>query len=290
MTGAAGVARWRRTSECRLCGNAALTPVLDLGRTPLANSLLGPDSRAPAPTYPLTLVRCRACALVQIGEIVDAEDLFSEYVYFSSFSDTMLRHSRALVDHLVAAEGLGESSLAVEVASNDGYLLQYFGAHRVPVLGIEPAANIARVAESEKGIPTVARFFGSALADELVRGGTKASVLIGNNVLAHVPDLNDFARGVGTLLSDHGVAVFEFPYLKDMLDGIEFDTIYHEHQCYFSLSAVSALFERHALAVVDVERIPIHGGSLRTYLAHRGAPGRRRRRFPRCAAKSKRGV
>ena len=259
----------RVVDTCRACGAAPLEPVLALGQTPLANSLL-PPAGGTAPTYPLDLARCAQCSLVQLGQIVAPDVLFSDYVYFSSNSDTMLRHAEAMVEALSRQENLDARSLAVEVASNDGYLLQYFQRRGVPVLGIEPAANIARYAQQEKGIPTVAEFFGRQTAQQLAADGRCADVLIGNNVLAHVPDLNDFIAGVATLLKPSGRGVFEVPYVHDMLEQVEFDTIYHEHQCYFSLTALQHAFGRHALEVVDVERVPIHGGSLRVSVAPRG--------------------
>jgi SAM-dependent methyltransferase len=256
-------------SGCRVCGAQPLRHVLSLGETPLANSLL-PASGGELPNYPLNLVRCATCGLVQLREIVAPEALFSDYVYFSSNSDTMLRHSEELADALVRREDLGPADLVVELASNDGYLLQYFKERGVPVLGIEPAANIARFAETEKGIPTLPVFFGQEVALDLARQGKCADVIIGNNVLAHVPDLNSFVRGVARLLKSSGVAVFEVPYLKDMLDKVEFDTIYHEHQCYYSLTALRYLFAQHQLELIDVERLAIHGGSVRVSVAPAG--------------------
>jgi SAM-dependent methyltransferase len=255
---------------CRACQSSGLVTILSLGQTPLANSLLAETDPLPPPLYPLDLVRCPRCGLVQIAQVVAPTRLFSDYVYFSSTSDTMLRHAEALVAHLLRAESLGPDSLVVEIASNDGYLLQYVKRAGVPVLGIEPAANIARYAEAEKGIPTLAEFFGRDVAMRLADQGRRADAILGNNVLAHVPDLNGFVAGVATLLKPSGVAVFEVPYLGDMLQKIEFDTIYHEHQCYYSLTALGHLFERHGLSLVDVERLPIHGGSLRVSLAPRG--------------------
>jgi SAM-dependent methyltransferase len=255
-------------SNCRSCGDSALSDVLSLGRTPLANSLLSAED-GESPTYPLDLVRCTMCSLVQLKQIVDPDALFSDYVYFSSNSETMLRHAEAMVDQLARQESLCSRSLVVEVASNDGYLLQYVKQRGVPVLGIEPAANIARVAEAEKGIPTLVRFFGQKLGCELAERNQVADVIIGNNVLAHVPDLNDFIGGVAVLLKSSGVAVFEVPYVHDMLQQVEFDTIYHEHQCYFSLTALQHAFNRHGLELVDVERVAIHGGSLRVSVAPR---------------------
>ncbi len=259
-----------RTFRCWSCGGAELTPVLDLGHTPLANSLVRPEDAAQRdPVFPLALAFCQGCSLVQITESVPPEQLFREYLYFSSFSDTMLRHSRALVERLVRDRGLTGDHLVVEVASNDGYLLQFYRDAGVKVLGVEPARNIAKVAE-EKGIPTLSEFFGDALAARLRAEGRRASVMHANNVLAHVPDLNGFVRGFKTLLADDGVAIFEAPYVRDMIEGLEFDTIYHEHLCYYSLTALDALFRRNGLAVVRVERVPIHGGSLRVFVSHEG--------------------
>jgi len=260
-----------RETACRSCGYADLTTVLSLGETPLANSLLTAEQLdRPEPLYPLDLVFCPRCTLVQITETVPPEQLFRDYLYFSSFSDTMLRHAQELVGQLIDARHLGASSLAVEIASNDGYLLQYYRDAGVPVLGIEPARNIARVAE-ERGIPTVADFFGVEVAQGLVREGRRAGVLHANNVLAHVANLNSVVAGIAALLKPDGVAVIETPYVKDLIDHTEFDTIYHEHLCYYSLTALDRLFQRHGLAIVDVERLPIHGGSLRVFAGHDGA-------------------
>jgi SAM-dependent methyltransferase len=253
-------------TTCRSCGSSALQPVLALGETPLANSLL-PATGGELPTYPLDLMRCTRCCLVQLAQIISPDTLFSDYVYFSSNSETMLRHAEQLAGTVVEQERLGPRQLVVELASNDGYLLQYFKQRGVPVLGIEPAANIALVAERENGIPTRAVFFGRAVAEDLVNEGIRADVILGNNVLAHVPDLNGFVAGVAALLKPSGVAIFEFPYLHDMLEKVEFDTIYHEHQCYFSLTALEQLFRRHQLELVDVAHVAIHGGSVRLSVA-----------------------
>lgn len=256
---------------CRSCGWTGLAEILSLGSTPLANALLVAEQlEQPEPVFPLDLAFCPRCALVQITETVPPEQLFREYLYFSSFSDTMLRHADELTGRLMRARGLGAGSLVVEVASNDGYLLQYYRRAGVPVLGIEPARNVARVAE-ERGIPTVAEFFDEALAEQLRTEGRRADVIHAHNVMAHVADLNGFVRGVQTLLADDGVAVIEAPYVKEMIDGREFDTIYHEHLCYFSLTTVDRLFRRHGLMVQDVERVAIHGGSLRLFAAQLAA-------------------
>lgn len=254
------------TPVCRSCGCAPLAPVLSLGKTPLANALRDAhELSAPEPTFPLDLAVCPHCSLVQITEEVPPDDLFRDYVYFSSFSETMLRHATELAQELIRDEKLHTHSLVVEAASNDGYLLKNYAAAGVPVLGIEPARNVARVAIEQHGIPTREDFFGRESAAQLVSEGLRADVFHAHNVLAHVPDLNGFVAGIRTLLKPTGVAVIEAPYVKDMLDHCEFDTIYHEHLCYFSLTALDKCFRRHGLVIRDVARVPIHGGSLRLY-------------------------
>ena len=248
---------------CRSCSATGLIPILNLGETPLANALLAEEQLTEMEeTYPLELVLCPACALVQITETVPPEKLFREYLYFSSFSDTMLRHAESLATELIESRSLGPNSLVMEVASNDGYLLQYYKQRNVPVLGIEPATNVARVARDERGVPTISEFFGAALAEKLVAKGQQADVIHANNVLAHVADLNGFVHGLHSLLKENGIAVIEVPYVKDMIDRTEFDTIYHEHLCYFSLTALDRLFDRHGLMIQDVTRLAIHGGTL----------------------------
>jgi SAM-dependent methyltransferase len=252
---------------CHSCRQPGRRLILSLGRMPLANALLTADQLGqPEPRFPLDLVFCSHCALVQITEIVPPERLFSEYLYFSSFSDTVLQSARELVESLISARRLNPESRIVEIASNDGYLLQYYVKAGIPALGIEPAANIAKVAQ-ERGIPTRCEFFGADAARQLAEAGTRADIVHANNVLAHAADLNGFAEGIRTLLKPDGLALIEVPYVKDMMDRCEFDTIYHEHLCYFSLTALAALFQRHGLAMADVRRIPIHGGSLRLFLA-----------------------
>jgi SAM-dependent methyltransferase len=260
------------TAVCRSCGRGPLTTVLDLGRTPLANALLTEEQLGgPEETYPLVLAFCPGCALAQITETVPPERLFRDYLYFSSYSDTMLDHARRVSEKLRRERGLGPESLVVEVASNDGYLLQYYKEAGVPVLGIEPAQNVARVAREERGVPTLCDFFGAGLAERLAAEGRRADVIHANNVLAHIADLNGAVRGFAALLKEDGVAVVEVPYVKEMIDHCEFDTIYHEHLCYFSLTALDNLFRRHGLAIRDVERLPIHGGTLRVYASRGGA-------------------
>lgn len=257
-------------AQCRSCGQGGLKEILSLGRTPLANALLQESDLAqPEATYPLDLAWCPHCALVQITETVSPEVLFREYAYFSSFSETMLRHAEELAGELRQRLKLNSDSLVIEAASNDGYQLQYYQRAGVNVLGIEPARNIAAVAR-QRGIPTVAEFFGRECAQQLVAEGRRADVFHAHNVLAHVPDLNGFVAGIATVLQPAGVAVIEAPYAKDLFDHVEFDTIYHEHLCYFSLTALERLFQRHGLQIVDVRRVAIHGGSLQVHLARAG--------------------
>ena len=259
--------------QCRSCGQADLRQVLDLGRVPLANALLTSEQlNEPEDRFPLELYFCPQCALVQIGETVPPERLFRDYAYASSFSDTMVEHARTLVEALIARRGLGPASLVIEVASNDGYLLQFYKQAGIPVLGIEPAANIAELAVKAKGIPTLVEFFDEQLAERLAAEGKLADVIHAHNVFAHVPDPNRFAGGIKRLLKPDGVAVVEAPYVGDLIAKLEFDTIYHEHFSYYSVSAVEALCRRHGLVVADVELVPIHGGSLRLFIAHAGQP------------------
>lgn len=250
---------------CRACGAGALTPILSLGDTPLANALLTREQLdLPERKYPLDLVLCTACSLVQITTTVPGEEMFGEYLYFSSFSDTMLRHAKALAERVVAERKLGREHRVVEVASNDGYLLQFYKQAGVEVLGVEPARNIASVAV-EKGIPTVCEFFGADVAARLASEGTRADVIHAHNVLAHVADLNGVVRGFATLLAEGGVVIVEAPYVKELIDHTEFDTIYHEHLCYFSLTALDSLFRRQGLTIMNVEEVAIHGGTLRIF-------------------------
>jgi SAM-dependent methyltransferase len=259
--------------RCISCNSERLAPILSLGNTPLANALLTEQQlSAEEPRFPLDLTLCEACSLVQITEIVPPQKLFSEYAYFSSFSDTIVAAAKSLAARLVRERKLGPQSLVVELASNDGYLLQHYLSAGIPVLGVEPAANIARVA-NERGVRTRNEFFGSDYARRLVQEGMSADVLHANNVLAHVADLNGFVAGIAAILKPHGVAVIEVPYLRDLIEKCEFDTIYHEHLCYYSVSALTPLLARHDLVLTDIERIPVHGGSLRLFAGKSGAPG-----------------
>jgi SAM-dependent methyltransferase len=255
----------RQRIACRSCGYQELQSFLSLGWTPLANALLTEDQLGDREeTFPLELVFCSRCTLVQLTESISPEKLFREYVYLSSFSETMLHHAETISSALIGSKHLGAQSLVVEVASNDGYLLQYYQSAGVPVLGIEPATNIARVAE-QRGIPTINDFFGETLAARLVNEGHQADVIHANNVLAHVPDLNGFVRGLRQLLKPDGVAVVEVPYVYEMITHCEFDTVYHEHLSYFSLTALNELFTRNGLTIQRVDKLAIHGGTLRLY-------------------------
>ncbi len=239
---------------------------------PLANALLTKEQlEMREPTYPLDLAFCTNCALVQITETVPPESLFREYLYFSSFSDTMLQHANNLSARLIGEMGLNENSLVVEIGSNDGYLLQYYQRAGIPVMGVDPAKNVARVAEEKRRIPTLPEFFTRQLAERLREEGKSADVIHAHNVLAHVPDLNEFVQGIQVLLKRDSIAAIEVPYVKDLIDQCEFDTIYHEHLCYFSLTALDGLFRRHGLVVADVEHLSIHGGSLRIFVAPQGS-------------------
>jgi SAM-dependent methyltransferase len=253
---------------CRNCGNPNLETVLDFGAMALANALLTSDQLdAPEPRYPLALAFCSTCYLAQITHVVAPELLFRDYAYFSSVSDAMVEHARRLVDRVAGSRELGPDSLVVEIASNDGYLLQHYVNRGIPVLGIDPARNIAEAATA-RGIPTLAEFFGVDVAESLCADGKTADVVHANNVLAHVPDIHGFLAGIATILKPGGIAVFETPYVRDLVDRLEFDTIYHEHVFYYSLSSIVELMSRHGLAVVDVERLAIHGGSLRVTVGH----------------------
>ena len=257
---------------CRSCGSHDLKAILDLGRVPLANALLTAEEiGAPEDQFSLNLLFCPQCSLVQIGETVPPERLFRDYSYASSYSDTMVEHARTLVKSLIERRQLGPQNLVIEVASNDGYLLQFYKQRGIPVLGIEPAANIAAMAE-QKGIPTLVEFFDEELGIRLAREGRFADVFHAHNVFAHVPDPNLFIAGIARILEPQGVAIVEVPYVRELIDKLEFDTIYHEHFSYFSASAVAALCGRHGLMIGDVELLPIHGGSLRLFITCAGGP------------------
>jgi SAM-dependent methyltransferase len=254
--------------QCRLCGAGLRHTFVDLGTSPLCESFLASDQLDHAePFYPLHAFVCEECLLVQLLEYVGPEHIFSEYAYFSSYSDSWLRHAEQYVEMIVNRTGLGRDSFVVELASNDGYLLQYFVQKSIPVLGIDPAANVAKAAVA-RGVPTLVRFFGRETARQLVAEGKQADLLLGNNVLAHVPDLNDFVAGMKLLLKPGGVITMEFPHLQRLIEGNQFDTIYHEHFSYFSFLSAENAFARHGLTVFDVEELPTHGGSLRVFVRH----------------------
>jgi SAM-dependent methyltransferase len=255
-------------NKCRLCGHALVENFVDLGMSPLANSYVAPD-RADhmEPFYPLHAYVCHHCWLVQLAHVVRPEDIFHDYLYFSSFSDSWLRHCEAYTTLVTDRFKLGSSSHVIEVASNDGYLLQFFQKRGIPVLGIEPAANVAAAAE-QKGIPTDVAFFGVATAQRLKAAGKAADLIAAKNVLAHVPDLNDFVGGFKVLLKPSGVVTVEFPHLLRLMNENQFDTIYHEHFSYLSFSVAERAFARHGLVLFDVDEIPTHGGSLRIYGRH----------------------
>ena len=264
----------KENPTCRSCGSADIHAFLDLGVVPLADALLKKDELgAKEKRFPLEAAFCDDCSLVQILETVPPEVLFcDDYPYFSSFSPYLLKHSKENVEDLIARRRLNKKSFVIELASNDGYLLKNYVEHQIPVLGIDPADGPARVAE-QAGVPTLNTFFTSELAQKLVADGRRADVIHGNNVLAHVADTNGFVAGVATLLKEDGVAVIEAPYVKNLIEGCEFDTIYHEHLCYFSVSSAKALFDRHGLSLNEVKWLPIHGGSLRYYVEKRERVG-----------------
>jgi hypothetical protein len=259
-------------SVCRGCGGDGLTPVIDLGEVPLSDALVGDPDGVGEQVYPLTVVFCEDCSLVQIRETVPPSVLYgADYPYYSSFSDRLVEHARNNVEDLVVRYNLDARSQVVELASNDGYLLQWFNSRGIPVLGIDPAPGPAQAA-IDRGIPTICEFFGPDLAEQLASEGRLADVLIGNNVLAHVPNQNDLVDAIGRVLAPTGVVVMEFPYVRDLVENCEFDTIYHEHHCYFSVTAVQHLFARHGLQLLRVEHLDIHGGSLRVHFGRQGQP------------------
>jgi hypothetical protein len=253
---------------CRFCSTPLRQTFVDLGMSPLCESYVSAEQlNQMEPFYPLHVRVCGRCFLVQVEEYVSPENIFSDYAYFSSYSDSWIAHARAYAEQMTARFRLNTNNLVVEVASNDGYLLQHFVAKHIPVLGIEPAANVAPVAV-QKGVPTLVEFFGTRVALELVALGKQADLLLGNNVLAQVPDLNDFVAGMKILLGPSGVITVEFPHLMRLMDENQFDTIYHEHYCYFSFLTAEKVFAAHGLILFDVEELSTHGGSLRIYARH----------------------
>lgn len=255
--------------QCRFCKTELTHVFIDLINSPASNSFLSKEQlNEPETFYPLKIYTCHKCFLVQVDEYKKSDAIFnSEYVYFSSYSTSWLKHAKAYTEKMIERFGLNNKSKVVEIASNDGYLLQYFHEKKIPVLGIEPTANTAAVAQ-EKGIETIVDFFGVRLAKELVSKNIFADVLLGNNVLAHVPDINDFVGGMSILLAPQGVITMEFPHLMQLVDNNQFDTIYHEHFSYLSFTTVQKIFAAQNLELFDVEEIPTHGGSLRIYAKH----------------------
>lgn len=256
-------------TTCRACGAALQRSFLDLGNTPLANAYLSEsDLTRPEPKYRLHVMLCESCLLAQLSTDVSPKVLFSDYAYFSSYSESWVRHAADFAAMATRRFKLDRSSQVIEIASNDGYLLKHFKALRIPVLGIEPAANIAQAALAA-GIPTEIRFFGRETARELAARGIKADLIVGNNVLAHVPELNGFVAGLPLLLKNDGVVSLEFPHLLRLMLGVQFDTIYHEHFSYFSFIAAERALAAHGLRIFDVKELPTHGGSLRLFACHR---------------------
>jgi SAM-dependent methyltransferase len=263
-----------KSQACRLCDGRLEHTFVDLGVSPLCESFLAADQLdAMERFFPLHVLVCGTCFLVQLREYVSPEHIFTEYAYFSSYSTSWVAHAKAYCEMIKDRLGLGASSLAIELASNDGYLLQHFLPLGVPVLGVEPAANVAKIA-IDKGIPTRVDFFGVVLADRLVAEGCRADLILGNNVLAQVPDLNDFVAGMRRLLKPEGVITLEFPHLQRLMEGNQFDTIYHEHFSYFSFVTIEKMAARHGLKLIDVEELATHGGSIRVYLAHQASERR----------------
>jgi SAM-dependent methyltransferase len=255
-------------ARCRFCATPLRHTFVDLGMSPLCESFLSLNQiNQMEPFYPLHVFVCDQCFLVQLQAYVSGEEIFTEYAYFSSYSDSWLAHAKTYAETMISRFGLNGNSLVVELASNDGYLLQYFVAKRIPALGIEPAANVAKVAV-EKGVPTLVKFFGEQIAREMAAARQQADLLLGNNVLAQVPDLNDFVAGMKLLLKPQGVLTMEFPHLMRLMAENQFDTIYHEHYSYFSFLTTEKIFARHGLILFDVEELRTHGGSLRIYARH----------------------
>lgn len=270
---------------CRFCGTPLKHVMCDLGLSPLANSYVKADDAQNAEKfYPLKVWVCHSCLLCQLEEFESPDAIFSDYLYFSSYSSSWVEHARRYCEMMIERFGFGPKSQVIEIASNDGYLLQHFQARGVPVLGIEPAANVAKVAREERQIPSLVKFFGVQTAQELAADGTTADLLLGNNVLAHVPGINDFVGGLRIALKPDGVITFEFPHLLNLIAQNQFDTIYHEHFSYLSFITVQTIFAAHGLTLFDVEELPTHGGSLRIFARHTASADPRMAITPRVAA------
>ena len=255
-------------NKCRFCNRILEISFVDLGFSPLSNAMIKKENlNKNEKKFPLHVFVCKQCLLVQLQEFEKPKEIFSDYVYFSSYSKTWLEHAEKYVDIMISRMKLSEKNQVIEIASNDGYLLQFFQERNIPVLGIEPAINVAKVAQ-EKNIPTITKFFGTKTAKTLLKEGKLADLLLGNNVLAHVPDLNDFVKGMKMILNERGVITMEFPHLLQLIFNNQFDTIYHEHFSYFSFLTVQKVFEYHGLVIYDVDELPTHGGSLRIFAKH----------------------
>lgn len=255
--------------NCRFCKTELSENFANLGMTPVSNAFIPTENRfKPEIFYPLATFVCKKCFLVQAIDFESAEHHFhGDYIYFSSFSDSWIAHAKAFVEKIIPQRQLSKNSQVIELASNDGYLLQHFIPHGIPILGIEPSKNVAEVAE-KKGVPSLVKFFGTIAAKELLQQGKQSDLVIANNVLAHVPDIQDFVAGVKILLKPHGIATFEFPWLYELIANNQFDTIYHEHYSYLSMTFLEKLFSKVGLVVFDIENLPTHGGSLRLYVKH----------------------
>jgi len=254
--------------QCNFCKTRLKHTFVDLGKVPLVSSYLTlEDLQKMEPFYPLHVYVCEKCYLVQLPEVQTPEQIFSNYPYFSSYSDSWLKHAKAYVEYMIDRFAFNKTSQVIEIASNDGYLLQYFKQKRVTILGVEPAKNVAKTAQA-KGIPTITKFFGVQVAKELIAAGHRGDLVLGNNVLDHVPDLNDFVGGLKILLEPRGVITMEFPHLLQLIAKNQFDTIFHEHFSYLSFITVNNIFAKHGLTIFDVQEIPTHGGSLRIFARH----------------------
>lgn len=252
--------------RCLNCANELEHTFADLGTSPLCEEFVKPENKDKGQQfYPLQAYVCEKCLLVQVGEYVSPQEIYSDYHYFSSYSDSWLKHARNYVDMMIDKYGINSENFVVEIASNDGYLLQYFQERNIPILGVEPSENVAQ-ASIEKGIPTEKVFFSEDTASDLAEKHGSADLIVGNNVLAHVPEINDFIRGLNLMLDEEGIMTFEFPHLLQLVANNQFDTIYHEHFFYFSLTAVKALFEKHGMKIFDVQELPTHGGSIRIFV------------------------
>lgn len=255
-------------TKCRFCNSILSKIFIDLGMSPLANSFLKKNEFGKEKLYPLCVFVCEKCFLVQVEEIETPKNIFSDYVYFSSYSESWLKHAKSFVEMIIPRFNLTSNSSVIEIASNDGYLLQYFKEKNIPVMGIEPAENIAQTAIG-KGIPTLVKFFDTKIATDLTNNGKQADLIVGNNVLAHVPTLNDFIKSLKILLKPNGIITLEFPHLLQLMKHNQFDTIYHEHFSYFSLITLQKIFSFHGLKIFDVDELSPHGGLLRIYLTHK---------------------